>query len=141
MEFNVRKKEMSSRKVEYPEGATIVNEGEMADNFYALLKGKCTVYKRNVELTSLDKKGIIFGEMSMLLDTPRTASVKASSAVEVYEINTNLDTLLTYCPKITQSIIRTLARRVTQQIELLFGYIVDDELQELSFGDKNSADI
>ena len=137
----MHKNVMSSKKVVYPEGAIIVNEGERADNFYVLLKGKCTIHKHNIEITSIDKKGIVFGEMSLLLDIPRTATVKASSKVEAIEISANLDSMLTECPKTTKSIIRTLARRVAQQTELLFGYIVDDELQEMSLENKISTDI
>ena len=41
-------------------------------------------------MITLGKNGIIFGEMSMILEIPRTASVKAHSDVEAIEVDISL---------------------------------------------------
>ena len=66
----------------------------------------------------------------MLLDIPRTATVRAYSDVEAIEVDISLDDMLNHYPKTTKSIIRTLAKRVVHQTDVLYGYIVDEELAE-----------
>jgi len=119
-----------SKKVKFSAETIIVQEGDNGGPFYILLEGKCEVLKRDFPLTTLGKKGIIFGEMSMLLDIPRTATVKAISDVEAIEVDITLDNMLNHYPKTTKSIMRTLAKRVVQQTDLLYGYIVGEELVE-----------
>ena len=125
-----------SKKVKFPAGTTIVKEGDKGGPFYILLEGKCEVLKRDFPMTTLGKNGIIFGEMSMLLDIPRTATVRAFSDVEAIEVDISLDDMLSHYPKTTKSIMRTLAKRVVHQTDVLYGYIVDEELGEYSELDK-----
>ena len=119
-----------SKKIKYPAGTTIIQEGDKGGPFYILIEGKCEVLKRDFPMTTLAKNGIIFGEMSMLLDLPRTATVRAFSDVEVIEVDISLDDMLSHYPKTTKSIMRTLAKRVVHQTDVLYGYIVDEELVE-----------
>ena len=125
-----------SKKVKFSAGTTIIKEGDKAGSFYILVEGKCEVLKRDFPMTTLGKKGIIFGEMSMLLDIPRTATVKADSDVEAIEVDITLDDMLNHYPKTTKSIIRTLAKRVVRQTDVLYGYIVEEELTEFDEIDK-----
>ncbi len=113
-----------------------MKEGDKGGSFYILLKGKCVVLRRNIPLTRIDKKGIIFGEKSMLLEVPRTATIKAYSDVEAIEVDITLDNMLDHYPKTTKSIIRTLAKRVVHQTDVLYGYIVEEELTEFDEIDK-----
>ena len=119
-----------SKKVKFSAGTIIIKEGDKGGPFYILVEGKCEVLKRDFPMTTLGKKGIIFGEMSMLLDIPRTATVKAYSDVEAIEVDITLDDILDHYPKTTKSIIRTLAKRVVHQTDVLYGYIVEEELTE-----------
>jgi len=43
-----------------------MKEGDKGGSFYILLKGKCVVLRRNIPLTRIDKKGIIFGEKTLV---------------------------------------------------------------------------
>jgi len=110
-----------------------MKEGDKGGSLYILLNGKCVVLRRDIPLTSIDKKGTIFGEMSMLLDVPRTATVKAHSDVEAIEVDITLDKMLYHYPKTTKSIIRTLAKGVVHQTDIIYGYIVEEEF--LEFGE------
>ena len=119
-----------SKKVKFSAGEVIIKEGDDGGPFYILLEGKCEVLKRDFPMTTLAKNGIIFGEMSMLLDIPRTATVKAVSDVEAIEVNISLDDMFKHYPKTTKSMMRTLAKRVVHQTDVLYGYIVEEELLE-----------
>ena len=119
-----------SKKVKFSAETAIIQEGDKGGPFYILIEGKCEVLKRDFPMTTLGKKGIIFGEMSMLLDIPRTATVKAHSDVEAIEVDISLDDMLKHYPKTTKSMMRTLAKRVVHQTDVLYGYIEEDELSE-----------
>jgi serine/threonine-protein kinase len=69
-------------------GQIILEEGDVGDRAYIIRRGRCEVYRRtdaaNV-LLSLGP-GEVFGEMAILTDRPRNASVRAVDDVEVYVI-------------------------------------------------------
>ena len=61
-------------------GSLLVSEGDVEDTAYMLVSGRCRVYRQinGVETTLRHiGPGDILGELSLLLDTPRTASVVA----------------------------------------------------------------
>ena len=64
----------------FPEGHTIILEGDQADHAYIIQSGSVKIYKdkggKPVELAKL-QVGDIFGETALLFDEPRTATVKA----------------------------------------------------------------
>ena len=68
----------------YPAGSTIIQEGDTGDKFYMLESGEAKAYKRGVEQPVKEyKKGDYFGELALLEDQPRAASVLSTSEVKV----------------------------------------------------------
>jgi cAMP-dependent protein kinase regulator len=72
-------REFELRRVEA--GATLLTAGEIGDGLYLLLRGRCTPYHvredgRAIPLAVL-REGDVFGEISLLLDKPVTATVRA----------------------------------------------------------------
>lgn len=65
-------------------GRYIIKEGEIGDMLFIIEKGVCDACKylndQEVVLTQL-KKGAFFGELAVMFDMPRTASVRAATAV------------------------------------------------------------
>ncbi|KAF2020238.1 camp-dependent protein kinase A regulatory subunit [Aaosphaeria arxii CBS 175.79] len=74
----------------YPAGTTIIKEGDVGESFYILESGEADVYKRESE-ESLKryKKGDYFGELALLNDAPRAASVISSTEVKVATLGKN----------------------------------------------------
>ncbi|HSB73813.1 MAG TPA: peptidase domain-containing ABC transporter [Candidatus Methylomirabilis sp.] len=75
----------------HPFGSVIVREGEPADAFYVLVSGRARVVKatergEEIALNSL-RPGDSFGEMALLEQTTRRATVRASSDVEVLRLD------------------------------------------------------
>ena len=68
----------------FPPGSTIIREGDPGEAFYILESGEAEVYKRDRQgpVTSY-KKGDYFGELALLHDAPRAASVVSKSEVKV----------------------------------------------------------
>jgi len=67
----------TAKERDFPAGAMIVQEGEKGSvGFYLVLSGQVEVRKGKKSLGKFGA-GDYFGEMSLLLDTPRTADVVA----------------------------------------------------------------
>ena len=62
---------------QYEDGEQIIQEGDMDPWLYFLLSGKIRVVKEGVDIGTLNKKGEIFGEMRIIDDRSRSASVYA----------------------------------------------------------------
>jgi serine/threonine-protein kinase len=71
------------RKVFAP-GTVIIREGDVGDAAYMIVSGRCRVYRSvpgGEEMLLQMSAGDVFGEMALLLDEPRAASVAAVDAV------------------------------------------------------------
>ncbi len=75
-------------------GEQILIEGSYDGHIYILLYGSIRVVKKGKELTVLDRRGDIFGEMSLLGEFSRTASVFSNDEVVCLTIdNSTMDQL------------------------------------------------
>ena len=80
-----------AEKVTYADGDTIVAEGDAADRFFVIAKGEVTVTRRTPEgeeiaLATLGP-GQFFGEVGILAETRRTATVRAVGDVELLALS------------------------------------------------------
>ena len=76
------------KKEKFNQDEIIFNEGENGDKLYLIKKGKVDVYKNNKFIRELCE-GNCFGEMSLLINEKRTATVKAKSKVSLYSLTRN----------------------------------------------------
>ncbi len=85
--------------VSFPFGAVIVREGDEADAFYVLAAGTARVVKQgdNGEEVPLNvlRRGDSFGEIALLAETTRVATVRASGAVQTLRLGKSVFTALT----------------------------------------------
>jgi CRP-like cAMP-binding protein len=95
----------------YPAGHELIRQGDRSGRLYVLKSGEVEVERDGVFVSSANRPGAIFGEMSLLLDTPHSASVKAITDIEVFVIEDALAVLETK-PAWTLQIARLLALRV-----------------------------
>jgi len=73
------------RKVFLP-GSLIIQEGDVGDQAYMIVSGKCRAYRTlgtDTETLGMMGPGDVFGEMALLLDEPRAASVEALERTSV----------------------------------------------------------
>ena len=76
------------KKEKFNQDEIIFNEGENGDKLYLIKKGKVDVYKNNKFIRELCE-GNCFGEMSLLINEKRTATVKAKTKVSLYSLTRN----------------------------------------------------
>ena len=68
-----------------PEGTKVITEGEASDRFYVIADGRLSVSKRGRPLRQL-AAGDWFGELALLRDIPRTATVVSVSNAALWAL-------------------------------------------------------
>jgi CRP-like cAMP-binding protein len=96
----------------YPAGAELIRQGSgRSGSLFVLKEGEVEVMRDGKFVASTRQPGAIFGEMSVLLDKPHSASVRALTDVQLYVIDDAL-TVLEQHPSWLLQIARLLAQRV-----------------------------
>ncbi|KAI1819559.1 camp-dependent protein kinase regulatory subunit [Xylaria intraflava] len=74
----------------YPAGTTIIKQGDIGQSFYLVESGEADAYKDG-ESTSVKhyEKGDFFGELALLNDAPRAASVISTTEIKVATLGKN----------------------------------------------------
>ncbi|TLD21501.1 hypothetical protein PspLS_09214 [Pyricularia sp. CBS 133598] len=68
----------------YPPGTVVIKEGDPGEDFYLLECGEAEAFKAGIDQpVKLYKKGDFFGELALLNDAPRAASVVSKTEVKV----------------------------------------------------------
>lgn len=99
----------------------LCREGEKGDYFYLIGVGEADVYKGKKWINRL-KSGDIFGEMSLLTGEPRSATIVAATAMELYRLDhNNFSQTITQSPYLALVLSRTLARRLRVAVEFDHG--------------------
>jgi len=101
-------------ELELGAGTTLIAEGSRAHEFFVLLDGSVEVTSGGKLLTELGP-GSHFGEIALVSDVPRTATVRATSPVRVLLLTDRaFARLMRKVPSIAISVLESLAERVTQ---------------------------
>ncbi|MBW2610352.1 MAG: cyclic nucleotide-binding domain-containing protein [Deltaproteobacteria bacterium] len=67
----------SSKMIKYEPGETIIEEGQYSSWIYFLITGKVGIYKQGETIAVLRRQGDLFGEMGIIDQSPRSASIIA----------------------------------------------------------------
>jgi CRP/FNR family cyclic AMP-dependent transcriptional regulator len=94
-----------------PEGTLVIREGETTGHLFVLMEGRLEVVKDGTVFAVVTEPGSFLGEMSVLLDRPHTATVRAASASIVYEFSDAASFLRAH-PALALLIARLLAQRL-----------------------------
>jgi CRP-like cAMP-binding protein len=103
-------------ELDFPEGKTLIKEGERGREFLVLVEGTVEVSRKGRTLAPLGRADSI-GEIALVLDVPRTATVTTTSPVRALVLtNQSFRSLLEGSPQIQLKIIRSLAERLAPEI-------------------------
>jgi CRP-like cAMP-binding protein len=94
-----------------PAGTLILHEGGKTGHLFVLLEGRLEVVKGDSVVAVLIEPGAVLGEMSVLLDQPHTATVRAASDSVVYEFD-DAASFLRDQPAVALLIAQLLAQRL-----------------------------
>lgn len=107
----------------FRKGEMIAREGDPGRDILILIDGKVGVFKGDVKIAEFGDEGTILGEMSMILDRPRTATIKALEDSHVMTLKADVYELMNRYPDIFKKIIKNLAERLMK---------LTDEFHELN---------
>jgi len=96
--------------VTYQAGETVIAHGSTTGRLLILRKGTVAIVKEDTEIAKVEEPGAVFGELSVLLDQPHTADVRAVEASQFHVANAT--TLLTQNPIAVLYLATMLARRL-----------------------------
>ena len=102
---------------EYEDGQIVIEEGTSGTEIYKLYQteGGLEVLKKGVRIGIISKAGEYFGEMSFILNEPRSATIRSigKSVVEVIPVHDGgLERLINENSEVANRIITTLAERL-----------------------------
>lgn len=110
--------EIGHRKRLYP-SQILFHEGDPGDAFYIVLSGSVEVFveKINKHLTNLGA-GKFFGELSLMLGIPRTASVRALEETILFTIHHNaFQSILQEHPELAEEIVQELCKHQEELVQ------------------------
>jgi CRP/FNR family cyclic AMP-dependent transcriptional regulator len=92
-------------------GTLVIHEGGKTGHLFVLIEGRLEVVKGDSVVAVLTEPGAVLGEMSVLLDQPHTATVRAVSDSVIYEFN-DAASFLRDQPAVALLIAQLLAQRL-----------------------------
>jgi CRP/FNR family transcriptional regulator, cyclic AMP receptor protein len=107
-------------KQHFAAGTDLLSEGDKTGRLYILAAGAVEVVRNGVVVATINEPGSVFGEMSILLDVPHTATVRTTTDSDVYELK-DADEFMKSDPIIALAIARMLAQRLNSATS----YLVD----------------
>src|SRR5688572_28428623 len=120
--------EMASRTriATYPPEHILCHEGAFEEVFYIVAEGNAEITKQINEqekrLLRIAGKGDLIGEMALIQNAPRSATVRVTSELTVLEMNKqDFGTMLTQSPRMAIDIIRTTLNRLRENDQMTIG--------------------
>ena len=99
-------------EIDLDEGKELTRLGEPGREFFVLLEGEADVTRNGNSINTL-KAGDFFGEIALVEDTPRTATVTATTPMRVLVITDRaFKKLLDEHPELQRKVLVALAERV-----------------------------
>jgi CRP/FNR family transcriptional regulator, cyclic AMP receptor protein len=98
--------------LEVPAGKVLCRQGEIGHEFFVIIDGEIDV-TRDGEHLGTRSSGDFFGEIALLEEIPRTATVTAKTPLRFFVLTRQAFTrLIDANPRVERKVLRTLARRV-----------------------------
>jgi CRP-like cAMP-binding protein len=94
-----------------PEGTSFIHEGGKTGHLFVLIEGKVEVVKSDSIVALISEPGAVFGEMSVLLGQPHSATVRTATDSVLYEFE-DAASFLRDQPEVALLIARLLAQRL-----------------------------
>jgi CRP/FNR family cyclic AMP-dependent transcriptional regulator len=99
-------------EIDLPKGKVLTREGDRGREFFVLLEGEAEVRRKGRKLATR-RAGEFFGEIALLSDLPRVATVTATTPVRALVIrDSEFRGLLSRTPQIALKVLQAIAERL-----------------------------
>jgi CRP/FNR family cyclic AMP-dependent transcriptional regulator len=92
-------------------GAILLSEGKKSGLLYVLVEGEVEILRGEFQINTVSDRGAIFGEMSILLGSPHTATVRAVKPSRLHVIDDG-DAFLQSNKEFSYDLAKVLAQRL-----------------------------
>jgi CRP/FNR family transcriptional regulator, cyclic AMP receptor protein len=104
----------ASEEIRVPAGTVLVEEGQPGSEFYLILDGEASVGRNGRTMATIGPGGS-FGELALLTDLPRNATVTATQdSVLLVLSQREFGRVLQEAPGLSSTLLATLARRLSE---------------------------
>lgn len=101
-------------EVVVPAGRALIRQGELGREFVVIIDGTATVQRDDHPIATIGP-GEHFGELALLVDHPRNATVIADTDLKAQVIERRgFQALLDNSPHLTKNLLHSLARRLSE---------------------------
>lgn len=122
LEKLLRETALSSYLISFSRGQILCSEGDDSRDLYILVDGILEVLKGKRKISEIRESGVVVGEISFLLETRRTATVRArTDGRAVCVPKEKVQDFLKEFPALAWRIPRVLARRLDERTRALHG--------------------
>ena len=110
----LRKLARRTTDIPVPEGQVLCKEGERGLEFFVVVSGRANVTRRGRKVGELGP-GDFFGELALLVDADRNATVTALTPMEAIVLSRReFEAALADAPRMTRKIMSGMARRLSE---------------------------
>jgi CRP-like cAMP-binding protein len=103
-----------AQEIHFDSGELIIQEGEMGDSMYLIIEGKVAIHRTDQQIAELGERESV-GEMAILDQDPRSASVSALSDVTCLKVEReDFYELMSEKSEIAYGVIRMLTHRLRE---------------------------
>lgn len=116
----------AAERLTVPAGTELVRQGEVGDAVFVVLSGEASAFVKIADGSELRvgpvPAGSLFGEVALLAEVPRTATVRADGEMALLRLDADLFfDLIQEFPAVGIAVMRELARRLDRSTTLLHG--------------------
>src|SRR5436190_9937333 len=101
-------------EIDLPEHKSLIRQGERGREFFVLLDGEVDIIRDGTRIDTMHS-GDFFGEIALVSNVPRTATVTATMPIRVLVItDRDFRMLLDHSPQLQLKVLEALAERLAQ---------------------------
>ena len=121
----------SANEVAYPADATLFEEGDEGDSLYLIVEGEVSIIKAGTEVLFFNEKGYCLGEIALIDNKPRSATVKTVKPTQFLRITRDdFYNAMAREPRIGRGMFRVLNEKIRRDLEIQMSAIRKEIAQE-----------
>ena len=122
-----------ANEVAYPADTTLFEEGDEGDSLYLIVNGEVSIIKAGTEVLLFNEKGYCLGEIALIDNKPRSATVKTVKSTQFLRITRHdFYKAMMREPRIGSGMFRVLNDKIRRDLEIQMSAIRKEIAQEES---------